>query len=85
MKINPKLFEALKNRNLDKPTLAQSSAWPSINSGSHVLLIAPTGVGKTEAAMVPLFHRLLETDTKPITVVYVTPLRSWNRDMLRRL
>ena len=85
MKINPKLFEALKNRNLDKPTLAQSSAWPSINSGSHVLLIAPTGVGKTEAAMVPLFHRLLETDTKPITVVYVTPLRSLNRDMLRRL
>ena len=85
MKINPKLLKALKSRGLDEPTLAQSSAWPEINSGSNILLIAPTGVGKTEAAMVPLFHKLLEDDYSPITVLYVTPLRSLNRDMLRRL
>ena len=85
MKVNPKLLKALETRGLAEPTLAQSSAWPTIASGSNVLLIAPTGVGKTEAAMVPLFHRLLEEESKPITVLYITPLRSLNRDMLRRL
>ena len=85
MKLNPRLFKALEDRNLSKPTLAQSSTWPVINSGANVLLIAPTGVGKTEAAIVPLFHKLLEEESKPITVLYITPLRSLNRDMLRRL
>ena len=60
MKINSDLLKALETRGLSEPTLAQSSTWPVIDSGSNVLLIAPTGVGKTEAAMVPLFHRLLE-------------------------
>ena len=85
MKINPRLSKALESRGLAEPTLAQSTSWPAIGSGSNVLLIAPTGVGKTEAAMVPLFHRLLEEKSKPITVLYITPLRSLNRDMLRRL
>ena len=35
--------------------------------------------------MVPLFHRLLEREIRPISVIYITPLRSLNRDMLRRL
>ena len=85
MKINSDLLKALETRGLSEPTLAQSSTWPVIDSGSNVLLIAPTGVGKTEAAMVPLFHRLLETELKPISILYITPLRSLNRDMLRRL
>ena len=85
MKINSRLLQALESRGLSKPTLAQSSTWPVIDSRKNVLLIAPTGVGKTEAAMVPLFHRLLEEESKPISILYVTPLRSLNRDMLRRL
>ena len=85
MKINPKLLAALESRGLSEPTLAQSSTWPVIDSRKNVLLIAPTGVGKTEAAMVPLFHRLLEEESKPISIIHITPLRSLNRDMLRRL
>jgi len=85
MKINSKLLAALESRGLSEPTLAQSSTWPVIDSRKNVLLIAPTGVGKTEAAMVPLFNRLLEEESKPITIIYITPLRSLNRDMLRRL
>ena len=44
MNINPKLMDALESRGLAEPTLAQSSTWPEIDSGSNVLLIAPTGV-----------------------------------------
>ena len=72
MKINTKLLAALESRGLSEPTLAQSSTWPVIDSGSNVLLIAPTGVGKTEAAMVPLFHRLLEKELQPISCLLYT-------------
>ena len=50
MKINSRLLQALESRGLSKPTLAQSSTWPVIDSRKNVLLIAPTGVGKTEVA-----------------------------------
>ena len=52
------------------------------------MLIAPTGTGKTEAVMFPIFSRLLENPNPPqggIEVIYITPLRALNRDMLKRL
>ena len=65
----------------------QRKAWPVVESGANALIIAPTGFGKTEAAMLPLFQRLL-MDGKPregIAVLYVTPLKALNRDMLERM
>jgi len=60
-------------------------AIPAILSGKHVLLVAPTGIGKTEAAMLPILHRLSEANPDGIRCVYVTPLRALNRDLLLRL
>jgi ATP-dependent helicase Lhr and Lhr-like helicase len=52
--------------------------------------VAPTGSGKTEAAVIPVFSMLsdtttLETRKGKIRVVYVTPLRALNNDVLRRI
>lgn len=52
--------------------------------------MAPTGSGKTEAAVIPVFSMLsdtttLETRKGKIRVVYVTPLRALNNDVLRRI
>ena len=42
----------------DGPTPAQQLAWPRIASGEHLLLIAPTGTGKTLAAFLAILDRL---------------------------
>jgi len=61
-------------------------AVPAVLAGDSVLLIAPTGTGKTEAVLLPIFSRLLEKRSKKgIKVIYITPLRALNRDLLKRL
>ncbi|MDE1870659.1 MAG: DEAD/DEAH box helicase [Candidatus Micrarchaeota archaeon] len=56
-----------------------------IEGGSNCLIVAPTGAGKTEAAVLPLLRALAGRGLPPINVLYITPLRALNRDMLGRL
>ena len=83
--LHPKLREAIKELGYLSPTPVQSAAIPVILSGAHVLIIAPTGFGKTEAALFPIFTKMLESQGEGVKALYITPLRSLNRDLLRRL
>lgn len=85
--LNPKVAEAASKVGLDKLTPVQEKAIPVILSGRHTLIVAPTGSGKTEAAMLPILSMMCDKRSQilPIAVIYVTPLRALNRDMFRRL
>ncbi|HYB07027.1 MAG TPA: DEAD/DEAH box helicase [Nitrososphaerales archaeon] len=76
----------LGDAGITEPTPPQVHAWPLIARGEDVLIVAPTGSGKTEAALLPLLSRLVtEERGDGISLLYITPMRALNRDMLKRL
>jgi ATP-dependent Lhr-like helicase len=54
----------------------QEEAIGPLVEGQHALLLAPTAGGKTEAAMFPLFSRMLAEEWNGLSVLYVCPLRA---------
>ena len=79
--------EALQERGFVSPTDPQLRAIPEILAGKNVLLISPTASGKTEAAMLPVLSMYVanRSNEPGIKILYITPLRALNRDMLDRL
>lgn len=77
--------KALDKKGWGELTEPQKRAIPVVLSDKNLLLIAPTGMGKTEAVMLPLFHKLLSDSHERISLLYITPLRALNRDMLSRM
>jgi ATP-dependent Lhr-like helicase len=80
-----KLQGMIKERGFVNPTPIQEKGIPPIHAGENILLIASTGTGKTESCLLPIFDRFAEKERKPISILYITPLRSLNRDMLKRI
>ncbi|NHW22784.1 MAG: DEAD/DEAH box helicase [Archaeoglobales archaeon] len=85
LQIDGRLEKALKAVGIEKLTDLQKRAFEVVLSGNNALIVAPTGSGKTEAAMIPVFQKLLQEKRQGIRVLYITPLRALNRDMFRRM
>ncbi|MWV39263.1 DEAD/DEAH box helicase [Natrialba sp. INN-245] len=85
--LGPTVRDALSERGFSTPTPPQRLAIPPLSAGQNTLVIAPTGSGKTETAMLPVFDHLVDGEGPPegFGALYVTPLRALNRDMLERL
>lgn len=78
---------AIAKRGFKAPTEPQEKAIPLILEGRNLLIIAPTATGKTEAALLPIFSLYLQAGDLPpgVKILYITPLRALNRDLLERL
>jgi len=76
-------FHMLGFNNLTK---IQKQALQPIFHKKDTLIIAPTGSGKTESAIMPIFYHLSKSKKKrKIKALYITPLKSLNRDIFNRL
>ncbi|WOF17306.1 DEAD/DEAH box helicase [Methanoplanus sp. FWC-SCC4] len=83
--LDEKIKSLLEKRNFKELSYTQEEAIPPIFYGKNTLCIAPTGTGKTESAMLPVFDKLLTSEGEGFKAIYITPLRSLNRDILSRL
>ncbi len=83
--LGEEIQKTIRKRGFDKFSQIQKEAIPWVLKGENVIIIAPTGTGKTESAMIPIFQNMLLSKNPGFRVLYVTPLRSLNRDMLGRL
>ncbi|MFL6495588.1 MAG: DEAD/DEAH box helicase [Nitrososphaera sp.] len=68
-------------------TTIQRKVLPIISRKINCILVAPTGSGKTEAAILPVFTMLARQNRGAGTIraIYITPLRALNNDVLRRI
>ncbi len=84
--LDPRLRKVLRERNILQLHPVQEDVFGPVFDGKNVLVCAPTGIGKTEAAMLPILQRMVSSErAEGIVCLYITPLRALNRDMLLRL
>src|SRR6266516_1505282 len=87
--LKPPVLKRLEKEGFLEASPIQELSIPTILRGENVLLIAPTGTGKTLAAILPVLDKFLESRSSEkmhgISILYITPLRALNRDLLRRL
>ncbi len=63
----------------------QELAAEPILGGGHVLVLAPTAGGKTEAAVLPIISRLLSEDWEGTSILYLCPLKALLNNLHQRL
>lgn len=91
--VDEQIVESFRSEGFQNLTKIQKISYPVISRKQNCLLVAPTGSGKTEASMMPIFsllesERLGNTDfieDSAIFVLYITPLRALNNDVHRRI
>jgi ATP-dependent Lhr-like helicase len=84
------LVRVLRELNYKSFLPIQEKAIPVILKGHNTLIVAPTGSGKTEAAVFPVLSLMLKRRREGalgdgIKTIYISPLRALNRDIIWRI
>ena len=84
--IDTSLIAKFNSLGFKKLTEIQKQAIPEILEQKNSLIIAPTGSGKTECSVIPIFSQIKKSKIQgKIKMLYITPLRALNRDVFRRI
>ncbi|WP_194840465.1 DEAD/DEAH box helicase [Hyperthermus butylicus] len=83
--LHEKVRELIRLRGWRELTEIQEKAIKPILEGHNVFIVAPTGYGKTEAALLPILSRMLEERVEPVALLYITPLRALINDIYERI
>jgi ATP-dependent Lhr-like helicase len=76
-RLSPALqYQIFNTLRFSELTPVQEVAIGPILDGKNVVLLAPTAGGKTEAAFFPLLSQMDAEDWRPVSVVYVAPIRA---------
>lgn len=57
----------------------------AVLDGANAVVLAPTAGGKTEAALFPVLSRILSEELKPVSMLYVCPIRALLNNQEERL
>ncbi len=91
-KLDALVLEKFQKESFEKLTYIQEQSYRAIIRRQDSLIVAPTGSGKTESAIIPVismisFEKELDSQKKQIGIkcLYITPQRSLNNDVFRRI
>ncbi|MCE9553886.1 MAG: DEAD/DEAH box helicase [Planctomycetes bacterium] len=63
----------------------QDAVIPSILGGEHLIILAPTAGGKTEAAFFPVLSRMLSESWSGLSLLYICPIKALLNNLDTRL
>jgi ATP-dependent Lhr-like helicase len=84
-RMDARILNALYKLGIRKPTPIQEKSIIPILCGMNTILISPTGTGKTLAALLPIFDLWIKQKPKPTSILYISPLKSLNRDQIEHM
>ncbi len=83
--LHESIRKLVREKGWDRLTEIQEKAIPEILQGRNVIITAPTGYGKTEAAILPVLSMMVEERPEPVALLYITPMRALINDLYERI
>ena len=87
----PSDFQAyMKDLGIKQLFSFQSEAFDAVNNGDNIVIVAPTGTGKTEAFILPLLSKILEMSPHPLMrrglfAIIIYPTKALAKDQQRKI
>jgi ATP-dependent RNA helicase RhlE len=72
---DPRLLEGLLSMGYNKPTPIQEQAIPLILNNKDLIACAQTGTGKTAAYILPVLHKIINTEKRHLNTLILAPTR----------